>query len=583
VHRSVQLVADFAEIASTAISPRVIADHLCQRFVQIFDGASALVFEREDATGTARVVAGAHVPPKWAMRAIRLREIPLIRCALEDSSQVHVTAVEAASASVWLGPARAQNTPYEALCAAVPDPTGATYVVLALMPAAVDEALVRSSAVETLRQLLWSGIALAAGDGTRARTLSSVYHAKLDWEQTADSIDSIVAVLDERCRIVRVNRAVERWLAVPVRETIGQDVHGLLHPGCQRRDCRLGRQLRSATNQVTFDLPVSFELFDEVSGRDLIVDLRPIHDARDAAKAIRRLACTVTDVSALRKAEREVLLLNQSLEERIRERTRELTETNGTLREEVARRRDSENLLVRSRRELADLSNALVEARESERKRIAQDLHDSVGQALTAIKYSLENAHVLMARDQSLEAAVVLESATRGVRDLIVDVRNIAMNLRPAVLDDLGAASALRYLCREWQGIYTKILLKADISVEDDDIPSLLATDVFRSVQELLNNVARHAQARRVSVSVARVAQALVVTVEDDGEGFAVGTSDRRADARGLKGLRERTHGLGGRCEVRSVQGAGTRVTLEWPDLPLPVVVGSQVARRLNA
>jgi signal transduction histidine kinase len=576
VHRSVQLVADFADISTTAVGPRAIAEHLCQRFAQIFDGASALVFEREEATGTARVVAGAHVPAKWAMRAIGLREIPLIRVALEDPSEVHVTAVAAESASLWVGRERLQDAPYEALCAAVPDPTGPSYVVLALMPTGADDAVERTSAVDIVRQLLWSGIALAAGDGTRARTLSSVYHAKLDWEQTADAIESIVAVLDERRRVVRINRAVERWLDIPVRDAVGRDIHGLFHDGCQRRDCRLARQLRSATSGVTFDLPVSFELFDEVLGRDLVFDLRPTRDARGADTVTSRLACTVTDVSALRKAERELLLLNQSLEEKIRARTHELTETNWTLREEVARRRDSENLLVRSRRELAELSNALVEARESERKRIAQDLHDSVGQALTAIKYSLENAHVLMAREQSLEAAVVLESATRGVRDLIVDVRSIAMNLRPALLDDLGAVSALRYLCREWQNIYSKIALKVDISVEDEDIPLLLATDVFRSVQELLNNVARHAQARKASVSVARVASGLVVTVEDDGEGFAVGTSDRRADARGLKGLRERTDRIGGRCEVRSVQGAGTRVTLEWPDLPLPVIVGSR-------
>jgi signal transduction histidine kinase len=218
---------------------------------------------------------------------------------------------------------------------------------------------------------------------------------------------------------------------------------------------------------------------------------------------------------------------------------------------------------------LAELSNQLVDAQELERKRIAQDLHDSVGQSLTAIKYSLENAQVLMERERTTEAAKLLETGARRVREVLVDVRNISMNLRPAVLDDLGAASAVRYLCREWNEIYAGVALTTNISVDDTQIPDTLGTDVFRSVQELLNNVARHAHAAQVRVDLALTGDHLSVVVADDGDGFdasrAPGAHGGQRESRGLRGLRERSERLGGFYRIDSSPGKGTAVRLEWP------------------
>jgi signal transduction histidine kinase len=317
----------------------------------------------------------------------------------------------------------------------------------------------------------------------------------------------------------------------------------------------------------------NFELFDDTLARDLRVDLRYASDASDAwtnGAAPPSIVCLVYDLSALRAAERELMFLNQSLEDRVRSRTQELTEANRSLRDEITRRRESEISLLRSQRELGELSNQLVDAQELERKRIAQDLHDSVGQALTAIKYSLENAGVLLERERSVEAATLIETSARRVREVLVDVRNISMNLRPAVLDDLGAASAIRYLCREWNETYTGVVLTTDIEVDDGQIPDTLGIDVFRSVQELLNNVARHAHAAKVRVGMVLKDACLSVLVSDDGDGFdpvrpgaAPGAIVR--ESRGLRGLRERTERLGGAYRIDSTPGQGTAVRLEWP------------------
>jgi signal transduction histidine kinase len=563
------LIAGFAEACALAVTPRAIADTLCDCLVQKFPSSSALVFERDPNQKTARVVSGANVPSAWAQRAVSVRDIPLLSDALDAQDRVHVrTAYNRAAHDP------AQGTPItalEALCAAVPDQGQGNYVLLFLVPPSLADAATRRAAVDAVRRLIGAGISVSAGDSERAVTISRVYNAKVEWEATADSVEAIVAVLDHRQRIVRANRAVERWVGVPVREAIGMDLHSLLHSACTRRGCALRGAIDDAVSVLDTRKETKFELFDDTLARDLQIELRyaASSDTTWSASEPPRIACIVYDMSPLRAAERELMFLNQSLEERVRARTQELTEANRALREEISRRRESETSLLRSQRDLAELSNQLVDAQELERKRIAQDLHDSVGQSLTAIKYSLENAQVLMERERTTEAAKLLETGARRVREVLVDVRNISMNLRPAVLDDLGAASAVRFLCREWNEIYTGVDLTTEIEVDDTQIPDTLGIDVFRSVQELLNNVARHAHAERVRVEMGLSSGRLAVVVADDGAGFDPSRPSQpgmpQRESRGLRGLRERTERLGGQYRIESAPGAGTAVRLEWP------------------
>jgi signal transduction histidine kinase len=145
-------------------------------------------------------------------------------------------------------------------------------------------------------------------------------------------------------------------------------------------------------------------------------------------------------------------------------------------------------------------------------------------------------------------------------------VRSISMNLRPALLDDLGAASAVLGLCRDWQDVYRGIEVETDIAVQDAEIPPILVTNVFRAVQESLNNVARHAAARHVRVSIQIVAGVLRVMVQDDGAGFKIEDgSSPDIGTRGLRGLRERAERTGGCFDVSSALGQGTTIRLEWP------------------
>jgi len=236
------------------------------------------------------------------------------------------------------------------------------------------------------------------------------------------------------------------------------------------------------------------------------------------------------------------------------------------LKNEIVRREAAEQALRMSSSELALLSEQLMNAQENERKRIARELHDTVGQALSAIKYGLERTEVLARQGRMNDPLPALQRAVAGVQAIIDEIRSIAMNLRPSMLDDLGAVSAVTWFCREFIDTYPFIELAARIDLDDGDIPQRLCTAVFRSVQELLNNVARHAQAHHARVTLEAQANLLVLEVSDDGTGFDPNdTVVSLRHGHGIRNVRERAEMTGGRFTLAPpAAGGGTVARIEW-------------------
>jgi signal transduction histidine kinase len=273
----------------------------------------------------------------------------------------------------------------------------------------------------------------------------------------------------------------------------------------------------------------------------------------------------VTDVTPLHVARAALEALNESLEARVHARTQELESAIRDLHNEIARRESAEDALRLSRNELELLSQQLIKAQERERRRIAQELHDSVGQSLSAIKYSLERAAELHRQGRHADTQPLLIRTVERVRDTIKDIRSIAMDLRPSVLDDLGVASALEWLCREFAETYTHIVVRSRISASDADIPQRLVTTIFRCAQELLNNVAKHSKAEQVSVALVRDSSLVALIVSDDGVGLpSVDSSGSFGLGHGIRNLRERTQMTGGRLTLSGDQGCGTHARLDW-------------------
>ena len=218
----------------------------------------------------------------------------------------------------------------------------------------------------------------------------------------------------------------------------------------------------------------------------------------------------------------------------------------------------------RSRRELRQLTAGLVEAREEERRRIARELHDELGQRLTALKLELADLGATAAAAPADRRATLLAM----VDDTIAEVRRIATELRPAVLDDLGLNAAIEGLAGD---VARRVGLSVQLSLPPGDPPVAEATAIalYRMVQEALTNIARHAQATEAHIALLCDAHSVTLTVQDNGRGFAAPPRGRRG-SHGLVGLRERCHMLGGQIEVGNADGGGARIRVRLPLGELP-------------
>jgi len=227
---------------------------------------------------------------------------------------------------------------------------------------------------------------------------------------------------------------------------------------------------------------------------------------------------------------------------------------------DITLRKQAEDALRQSQRELRELSARVLEAREEEKAHIARELHDELGQLLTALKMDLG-----WLRERLPDAELALRAAEMGaLLDRTVSAtRRIMADLRPMMLDDLGLADATAWLVDDFakrSGIACRIELAEDLQ----DVSKAVATAVYRAIQESLTNIARHAGAKNAWVKVALDEGALQVEVEDDGRGIALADL-AKARSLGLRGMRERISFLGGSLEITRAARGGTRVRLRVP------------------
>jgi signal transduction histidine kinase len=205
-----------------------------------------------------------------------------------------------------------------------------------------------------------------------------------------------------------------------------------------------------------------------------------------------------------------------------------------------------------------DTLHRVVIAQEAERRRLARELHDETGQALTSILLGLKS--VEEARDDEAKRAAVAD-VRELVRSTLQDVRQLAVELRPTALDDFGLVAALQRLVDTFR---ESTAIEVDFeSALDGRLPPDVETALYRIIQECLTNIVKHARAGRVSILLARRPSSVSAVIEDDGVGFDVGTV--REGGLGLVGMRERIGLLGGRLAIESQPNAGTTLSVEVP------------------
>lgn len=228
----------------------------------------------------------------------------------------------------------------------------------------------------------------------------------------------------------------------------------------------------------------------------------------------------------------------------------------------VLERRSNEQRMRVERAEvqMRHLSQQLVAAQEEERKHLSRELHDEVGQMLSALRMELGRLERVRTAGDGLFAEAMLE-CKRLADTMLRTVRNLAQGLRPSMLDDLGLQPALEWHARDFRRRYG-LRLNLRVHGEINALPEQVRTCVYRIVQEALTNCARHANASEVDVTVSREPDRLRLTVSDDGVGFDVNTP---RDGLGLVGMQERVRDLNGVLTMQSYRGVGTRLSMSLP------------------
>lgn len=225
--------------------------------------------------------------------------------------------------------------------------------------------------------------------------------------------------------------------------------------------------------------------------------------------------------------------------------------------------------LHRSQDELRQISAQLLAIQENERRRIAADLHDGIGQSLSLIKMSMESVAHLISTDAHEEAAESLQQMIHKVKDTIAELRRTTTDLRPSMLDDLGLILTLSWFFREFETAWRdkKTVIEKNISIAESDVPVSLKTTIFRILQESMNNIAKHANATRIKVSLRKINGKLLFAIEDNGQGFdQAGLLIRDGSGRGmgLLTMKERARSSSGIFEMSSTLGQGTRIQVLW-------------------
>ena len=403
----------------------------------------------------------------------------------------------------------------------------------------------------------------------------NISRAKKQWELVVDSLPQLVIAMDHDARITRVNRTIETW-------DIGKvnNVDGLYIPDFLKclndnfSDDDWTSDWPYIWQQIKIKDTIERKIKKEHNGKIYQYSLRKISDY-DASKDQCYAVLIIDNITARQNIEKSLKDHAQDLEKQVNIRTKELQHANIQLEQELQAKKAANIKLQESQECHQALLRDIFTTQEKERKRIACELHDSIGQSLGAAKFKIEELlidkeHVIKDDDYKQ-----FNNLVELIKNAVQEVRNIAMDLRPAMLDDLGVLATLKWFCREYENTYSRIKVDLSLNIDESVIPDEKKVVIFRVVQEAMNNIAKHANATKIILNLSKSKSGLRLCINDNGCGFGTNLSVNNINKSnndvnqlrcsfGLSSMRERAESTNGKFTIESAPGNGTSVIVSW-------------------
>jgi PAS domain S-box-containing protein len=384
-----------------------------------------------------------------------------------------------------------------------------------------------------------AGAGVHGDDVVRARLASIV-----------DSSDDAIVSKTLDGVITSWNRGAEQLFGYSAAEAIGQHIYLIIPEDRRSEEDDVLARLRRGEKIDHFETVRRTK-----DGRRVPISLTvsPIRDSTGVIVGASKVARDITDRLVAESARRRA---HEEMEERVRTRTAELAQANDALRKEIEERRGIEE-------QRAQLFTRLVLAQEDERRRIARELHDQLGQQMTALRLTLETLASLSVERADLRTQI--EMLQELARELDLDIAFRVWELRPAALEGLGLAAALAEYAGNWS---KRFGIRAELHVTrpaSDRLTYETETTLYRFAQEALNNIVKHSRATRVDIVLEHSRDQVSLIIEDNGIGFDPARLEMPGEGLGLVGIRERAALAGAEFQIESTPGNGTTLILRVP------------------
>ena len=365
----------------------------------------------------------------------------------------------------------------------------------------------------------------------------NILSAKNEWEFCVDTLENqAIVMLDKNLKVIRANRTIETWGWAEVTKVSGTHILNLITPAIQHASstewidewCQLDTQTSAEWVSQNYKTEKTYR-FSYFPNRD-------IDSTYDNGNCY------------------AVMLINDITNQN------NLSEANSVINNE----NDETDLVRLSAHSLHQLANKLIESQEEERKRISSELHDGLGQILSAIKYKVEFA-TIEAKEKPLDTEVVLKDILKNITVALTELRRVSSDLKPSVLEDLGVILTLKWFTEEYAKIYSTINIDLKIDTSESEIKEEHKVVIYRIVQEAMNNIIKHAEAKNILISLTNSDKGLLLKISDDGNGFDLQKMKKdKSRGLGLDSMEERALKADAEFKMNSSKFSGTVVQVFW-------------------